>query len=225
MNFSHNSRMAEEICITFHDIIVCQFCISALEICVSVYQLSVRTTNAVEIVTYLLYLMCMLGQFFVYCYFGNEVSLQVSAPINSELTNEFRFISVSSNTCVSFSRVKILAVQFLAQTGLHCRSRRRKIWRSWYSAHPGPSECHAVHSCIWPWNHSLKLVFSKLSVRICKAYSYFIGINYLHYWLVFSTYYKIRISLNIQRLFTKSNIHIFLIYFVFPDRENIIFGL
>ncbi|OXU18895.1 hypothetical protein TSAR_016576 [Trichomalopsis sarcophagae] len=73
---NHISNIAKKICWTFNEIVICQFCISGLEICVSVYQLSVRNNNTVELCTYAIYLMVMLGQFFVYCYFGNEVTLQ-----------------------------------------------------------------------------------------------------------------------------------------------------
>lgn len=71
------NRVAEFISTTFYDIIVCQFGISALGICMSVYQLSMRANNSVELLSYALYLVCMLGQFFVYCYFGNELTVQV----------------------------------------------------------------------------------------------------------------------------------------------------
>ncbi|XP_023247721.1 odorant receptor 13a-like [Copidosoma floridanum] len=74
-------EISKSVCTVFSEIIISQFCVSAIEISISVYQLSLHMTNVVESCTYLLYLICMLGQLFVYCYFGNEVHLQ-SKKIN-----------------------------------------------------------------------------------------------------------------------------------------------
>ncbi|XP_011504814.1 PREDICTED: odorant receptor 2a-like [Ceratosolen solmsi marchali] len=73
---NHIFRLAKIVCMTFIEIVICQFFVSGFAICVSIYQISAGTSNKIELITFIFYLMCMLQQFFVYCYFGNEVTIQ-----------------------------------------------------------------------------------------------------------------------------------------------------
>ncbi|XP_023314018.1 putative odorant receptor 92a [Trichogramma pretiosum] len=70
----HAYNLAETLCDTFYGIIVGEFCINSLVICVSVYKLSLNAGTIPEILFNALYLVCVTGEFFVYCYFGNEIT-------------------------------------------------------------------------------------------------------------------------------------------------------
>ncbi|XP_058802898.1 odorant receptor Or1-like [Phymastichus coffea] len=60
----------------FNSIIFVQFCASAMVITVSVYQLSMKNPSSFDFIMVLLYLMSMLTEFFMYCWFGNEVTIK-----------------------------------------------------------------------------------------------------------------------------------------------------
>ncbi|XP_067207948.1 odorant receptor 94a-like [Linepithema humile] len=60
---------------TFRLIISIQFMISMLIVCFSLYQLT-KTTVKAKFIELTLYMMCMLTQIFLYCWYGNEVKLK-----------------------------------------------------------------------------------------------------------------------------------------------------
>ncbi|KAL7301811.1 hypothetical protein TKK_0005421 [Trichogramma kaykai] len=70
----HTYNLAETFCETFHGTIVGEFCINSLVICVSVYKLSLNAETIAEILFNVLYLTCIMGEFLIYCYYGNEVT-------------------------------------------------------------------------------------------------------------------------------------------------------
>ncbi|XP_023245330.1 uncharacterized protein LOC106646755 [Copidosoma floridanum] len=107
-------EISKSVCTVFSEIIISQFCVSAIEISISVYQLSLHMTNVVESCTYLLYLICMLGQLFVYCYFGNEVHLQSKkinytifsinyTPLSIELQKDLTLMNLLSSKPITIS--------------------------------------------------------------------------------------------------------------------------
>lgn len=61
----------------FNSVIFVQFCASAMVITVSVYQLSIKNPGSFDFITVLLFLMSMLTEFFMFCWFGNEVTVKV----------------------------------------------------------------------------------------------------------------------------------------------------
>lgn len=70
-------RFADYINSIFAPVILVQFCLSSVVLCVTVYELSANKSNGLEIIYLILYLLCMLVEFFIYCWFGNEVTLKV----------------------------------------------------------------------------------------------------------------------------------------------------
>nr|XP_012230269.1 PREDICTED: odorant receptor 49b-like [Linepithema humile] len=60
---------------TFRLIISIQFMISMLIVCFSLYQLT-KTTVKAKFIELTLYMICMLTQIFLYCWYGNEVKLK-----------------------------------------------------------------------------------------------------------------------------------------------------
>ncbi|NP_001164399.1 odorant receptor 92 [Nasonia vitripennis] len=78
-NIRHHTFIFEFVDIfkkTFSSAIIGQYIVSSLVISTSVYQLSTNTTMDVVFFTNLLYLMCMLLEFFLYCWFGNELTVK-----------------------------------------------------------------------------------------------------------------------------------------------------
>ncbi|XP_058802833.1 uncharacterized protein LOC131670873 [Phymastichus coffea] len=73
---THIYKFAENVNAIFSPTIVMQFCMSSVVLSLSVYQMSVSINDGVQFVTMVLYLCCMLVQFFMYCWFGNEVTLK-----------------------------------------------------------------------------------------------------------------------------------------------------
>ncbi|NP_001177516.1 odorant receptor 93 isoform X1 [Nasonia vitripennis] len=72
----HIFKFAENINVIFTPVILVQFCMSSIVLSLSVYQLAVRSANGIQFITMVMYLTCMLVQFFMYCWFGNEVTLK-----------------------------------------------------------------------------------------------------------------------------------------------------
>ena len=70
-------RCAEAICNTFRCTILTQFITSSIIISISVYQLSIMDMKTVEFLSKILYANSMLMEFFIYCWFGNELTLKV----------------------------------------------------------------------------------------------------------------------------------------------------
>ena len=66
-----------EVMKTFSSVILVQFCASSTVITVSIYLLSMKNPENLEFLMVLSYLLSMMTEFFLYCWFGNEVTLKV----------------------------------------------------------------------------------------------------------------------------------------------------
>ncbi|XP_058803009.1 odorant receptor Or1-like isoform X2 [Phymastichus coffea] len=60
----------------FKSVILQQFCLSSIVVSVSVYQLSTRQQMNMEFLMCFFYLICVLTEFLVYCWFGNEIMFE-----------------------------------------------------------------------------------------------------------------------------------------------------
>ncbi|XP_011505624.1 PREDICTED: putative odorant receptor 92a [Ceratosolen solmsi marchali] len=69
-------RISEKICSTFKEMVIAQYITSALSISVCIYQISTEKESQMQLLIYCIYLCCMMTQLFIYCYFGNEVTIQ-----------------------------------------------------------------------------------------------------------------------------------------------------
>ena len=58
--------------------IVSQFLISSVILSVNIFQLSTTKSIDLQFFTKLLHFACMLVEFFNYCWFGNQITLEVS---------------------------------------------------------------------------------------------------------------------------------------------------
>ncbi|EFN88818.1 Odorant receptor Or1 [Harpegnathos saltator] len=70
-------RLAERINAVFALMIFVQFVVSSMVLCLSIYKMSTKNLLSFEFVWSLSYLGCMLMQIYLYCWFGNEVTLKV----------------------------------------------------------------------------------------------------------------------------------------------------
>lgn len=61
----------------FSTIVFVQFCVSGFCITTSILQCTLQKTNFSDTLVAIQYLLAMLVQFFLYCWLGNEVTLQV----------------------------------------------------------------------------------------------------------------------------------------------------
>ncbi|KAF3054259.1 Odorant receptor 047 [Nylanderia fulva] len=69
-------RFAERINAVFTLMILLQFSISSTVLCLSIYKMSKKSLLSFEFAWSLSYLGCMLMQIYLYCWFGNEVTLK-----------------------------------------------------------------------------------------------------------------------------------------------------
>ncbi|XP_025262357.1 putative odorant receptor 71a [Camponotus floridanus] len=69
-------RFAERINTVFTLMILVQFSISSTVLCLSIYKMSTKSLLSLEFAWSLSYLGCMLTQIYLYCWFGNEVTLK-----------------------------------------------------------------------------------------------------------------------------------------------------
>ncbi|NP_001177517.1 odorant receptor 94 [Nasonia vitripennis] len=69
-------RFTEIINSIFAPVILVQFCLSSGVLCITVYQMSASKSNGLKVIVLSLYLVSMLVEFFLYCWFGNEVTLK-----------------------------------------------------------------------------------------------------------------------------------------------------
>ncbi|XP_014483286.1 PREDICTED: odorant receptor 94a-like [Dinoponera quadriceps] len=69
-------RLAERINSVFALMIFVQFTVSSTVLCLSIYKMSTKSLLSFEFVWSLSYLGCMLMQIYLYCWFGNEVTLK-----------------------------------------------------------------------------------------------------------------------------------------------------
>ncbi|XP_011330821.1 odorant receptor Or1-like isoform X2 [Ooceraea biroi] len=74
-------RFADRVTAVFTLMILLQFTISSTVLCLSVYEMSKKNLLSFEFAWSSLYLGCMLMQIFLYCWFGNEVTLKVGHSI------------------------------------------------------------------------------------------------------------------------------------------------
>jgi len=70
----------------FSQVIFVQFFASILVLCTSLYHLSSHVT-IIDIITLIIYVLCMFVQIFVYCWAGNEVILKVVVRIHKKAKN------------------------------------------------------------------------------------------------------------------------------------------
>ena len=87
-NFLFDCRFAETVNSVFQYMIFLQFCISSIVLCLSVYQFSTVDPFSMNFLWSGFYLCCMLMQVYLYCWFGNEVTLKVGTA--------FRFYSTAT---------------------------------------------------------------------------------------------------------------------------------
>ncbi|NP_001177524.1 odorant receptor 107 [Nasonia vitripennis] len=83
VNYRDILKFAEQLSETFIETIFIQFCAGLSVICTSVYVLTTLNIFSFEFFGMFLYLWCMLGQMFLYCWFGNEVVLNSSKLFHS----------------------------------------------------------------------------------------------------------------------------------------------
>ncbi|OXU28052.1 hypothetical protein TSAR_008866 [Trichomalopsis sarcophagae] len=69
-------RFAEALNNIFKSVIFQQFCLSSIVVSVSIYQLSTRPEKDLEFIMVFFYLVCVLVEFLVYSWFGNELMLE-----------------------------------------------------------------------------------------------------------------------------------------------------
>ncbi|XP_050451475.1 odorant receptor 67a-like [Cataglyphis hispanica] len=69
-------RLAERVNTVFTLMILLQFSISSTVLCLSIYKMSTKSLLSFEFAWSLSYLGCMLMQIYLYCWFGNEVTLK-----------------------------------------------------------------------------------------------------------------------------------------------------
>jgi hypothetical protein len=81
-------RYSKKLNDTLSIIIFVQFVISMLVLCSSVYLLSKMKIVSLQFMSLMLYLSCMLYQIFLYCWYGNEIILQVNVGRCLSLTNK-----------------------------------------------------------------------------------------------------------------------------------------
>nr|XP_012232769.1 PREDICTED: odorant receptor Or2-like [Linepithema humile] len=77
-------RFAKRINTVFTLMIFIQFTISSTVLCLSIYKMSTKSLLSLEFAWSLSYLGCMLMQIYLYCWFGNEVTLK-SAEVSSAI--------------------------------------------------------------------------------------------------------------------------------------------
>ncbi|KYN32658.1 Putative odorant receptor 92a [Trachymyrmex septentrionalis] len=80
-------RFAERINMVFTLMIFVQFSISSTVLCLSIYKMLTKNLLSLDFAYNLSYLGCMLMQIYLYCWFGNEVTLKVSHLKILELLN------------------------------------------------------------------------------------------------------------------------------------------
>ena len=68
----------------FSSIIFQEFFLSALVVTVNIYQLSTKEEKDMEFLMVLLYLVCVLLDFLMYCWFGNEILLEVKQSLTKQ---------------------------------------------------------------------------------------------------------------------------------------------
>lgn len=122
------SSFAENFNDIFKSVILQQFCISSIVVSVSVYQLSTRPEKNMEFIMCFFYLICVLTEFLVYCWFGNEVMFQVIKGSYRIETFEEYFFSFILTMILMHHRVAIFKNLFMTLTGLHWARVRKKIW-------------------------------------------------------------------------------------------------
>ncbi|XP_032671802.1 odorant receptor 94a-like [Odontomachus brunneus] len=77
-------RLAERINAVFALMIFVQFTVSSTVLCLSIYKMSKKSLLSFEFAWSLSYLGCMLMQIYLYCWFGNEVTLK-SAEVGTAI--------------------------------------------------------------------------------------------------------------------------------------------
>lgn len=75
-------RFAERVNTVFTLMIFIQFTVSSTVLCLSIYKMSTKSLLSFEFAWSLSYLGCMLMQIYLYCWFGNEVTLKVNLNIS-----------------------------------------------------------------------------------------------------------------------------------------------
>ena len=72
---------------TFTIVIFVQFALSTIVVCTSLFKLSKIDIISSDFVSMMLYLLTILVQIFIYCWYGNEVTLRVKSIliINAKL--------------------------------------------------------------------------------------------------------------------------------------------
>ncbi|XP_072746701.1 putative odorant receptor 92a [Anoplolepis gracilipes] len=87
-------RFAERINTVFTLMILVQFSISSTVLCLSIYKMSKKSLLSFEFAWSLSYLGCMLMQIYLYCWFGNEVTLKSTEVGNAVYEMDWSTLSV-----------------------------------------------------------------------------------------------------------------------------------
>ncbi|XP_012059783.1 PREDICTED: uncharacterized protein LOC105622991 [Atta cephalotes] len=87
-------RFAERINTVFTLMIFVQFSISSTVLCLSIYKMLTKNLLSLDFAYNLSYLGCMLMQIYLYCWFGNEVTLKIN--VRRENNRDRRNASIPS---------------------------------------------------------------------------------------------------------------------------------
>ncbi|XP_036139544.1 putative odorant receptor 71a [Monomorium pharaonis] len=92
-----NRRYARIVNRKFAKIIALQFAVSMLVVCANLYKLaSISLTINGDLITLLMYTVCMLSQIFLYCWFGNELKLKSVGVTNSIYNMQWQMLDNKS---------------------------------------------------------------------------------------------------------------------------------